>query len=79
MGIYSNSSSVINYFILFAELRIINHGSKVIMLVCNDIDKLNQTFTNLFVFGIPIFAYILNLILLSTNNKGYVVIQIFML
>lgn len=48
LGIYSYTSSIVNYFVLFAMMGLNNYGTRSIALVRNDREKLNNTFSEIY-------------------------------
>ena len=52
IGVYTFTSSIVMYFVLFAMLGIGHHGNRVIASVRDDPDNLNKAFSNLVVLHI---------------------------
>ena len=64
VGVYSYTYSVAYYFLMIAMLGIGNHGNRSIAAVRDDREKLNKTFSSIYLlqittFSIAIFAYII--------------------
>lgn len=51
MGVYSYTFSIITYFKIFAALGIVQYGDRVIAKAKTDQQKLNRTFTSLFILS----------------------------
>nr|WP_027871922.1 flippase [[Eubacterium] cellulosolvens] len=51
MGVYSYTFSVITYFKIFAALGIVQYGNRAIAKAKNDQNRLNRTFTSLFILS----------------------------
>lgn len=49
LGIYSYTSSIAQYFVLFAMLGLNNYGTRAIAIVRDDNSKLNKTFSEIYV------------------------------
>lgn len=63
VGIQSYTFSIANYFVLFAMLGVNNHGNRSIAMVRDDKEKLDKTFTSIYL--IQVIMSILILILYS--------------
>lgn len=80
LGIYSYTYSIASYFVLFAMLGIANYGNRSIAMVRDDQNKLNRTFSGIFVVHsavslIVILFYVVYLVILVRENQIIAVIQ----
>ena len=81
LGIYSFSNSVAYYFVLVSMLGLKNYGNRTIASVRNDKEKLNETFSEIYVLHaifsvICIAAYFVYCLEISSDKK-YALIQTF--
>ena len=81
IGIQSYTYSIANYFVLFAMLGINNHGNRSIAMVKNNQEKLNKTFTSIYLIQavmsiIMIVFYIIYIIFFVKSYKIIFVIQL---
>ncbi len=80
LGIYSYTSSITTYFMLFAMLGVNNYGSRSIALVKNDRKKLSKVFTEIYVLQciltfIVTSIYVLYFFVANPKNPLIVIIQ----
>ncbi len=80
VGIYSYTYSIASYFVLFAKLGIQTYGNRVIAMVRDDRQKLNQTFSDLLavhlcVSVVVLFIYSGYILLGKVDHRGIAVIQ----
>ena len=81
VGVYSYTYSVAYYFLMIAMLGIGNHGNRSIAAVRDDREKLNKTFSSIYLlqittFSIAIFAYIIYYIVFVKDNRLIVLLQL---
>ena len=81
IGIQSYTYSIANYFVLFAMLGINNHGNRSIAMVKNNQEKLNKTFTSIYLIQavmsiIMIVFYIIYILFFVKSYKIIFVIQL---
>ncbi|GKU26918.1 oligosaccharide flippase family protein [Clostridium folliculivorans] len=73
MGRIAYSESIYNYFMIFASFGIYNYALRELSKIRDDKEKLNKTFTSLFLFGIithvTVFVIYLSYVLLNFNGK----------
>ena len=74
VGIQSYTYSIANYFVLFAMLGVNNHGNRSIAMVRNDQEKLNRTFTSIYLIQaimsiLMIIPYIIYIVFFAKNYK----------
>lgn len=84
VGIYSYSSSIANYFILFAMLGLVNYGNRTISQVRDNKQLLSQTFFNIYGLQlitslIMIFGYVFYINTFVTENRVIFYIQLFVI
>ena len=82
IGIYTYTQTIANFFLLFAMLGILTHGTRAIAAVRNDREALSRTFRELFVlkliFSLTMSAlYILFCILLTKSHTNIFLLQSF--
>ena len=81
VGIQSYTYSIANYFVLFAMLGVNNHGNRSIAMVRNDQEKLNRTFTSIYLIQaimsiLMIILYIIYIVFFAKNYKIIFIIQL---
>lgn len=81
VGVYSYTYSVAYYFLLVAMLGIGNHGNRSIAAVRDDKEKLNKTFSSIYLlqvitFSIAISAYIIYCIAFVKDNRLIAFLQL---
>lgn len=81
VGIYSYTSSVAQYFLLFAMLGISNHGNRCVAVVKADPDKLSNTFCSIYAIQLGTFIistvlYLVYILLFCGDNKRIATIQL---
>ncbi len=81
VGVYSYTYSVAYYFLLIAMLGIGNHGNRSVAAVRDDREKLNKTFSSIYLlqvmtFSIAILAYAFYLVLFVKDNRLIVLLQL---
>ncbi len=82
LGIFSYSSSVASYFVLFSMLGINNYGNRAIARTRDDDKKLSEVFSNITFLHILISIicctiYVCYIFILTGNNRMYAAIQSF--
>lgn len=80
IGIQSYTYSIANYFVLFAILGISNHGNRSIAMVRDNDEKLNRTFSSIYLVQfimsiIMIILYLLYSIFVVNDNRIIFIIQ----
>lgn len=80
VGIYSYTSSVAQYFLLFAMLGISQHGNRSIAAVKGDPNELSNTFCSIYAIQLGTFIvstvlYLAYILLIPVDNKLVVAIQ----
>lgn len=80
IGIQSYTYSIANYFVLFAILGISNHGNRSIAMVRDNDEKLNRTFSSIYLVQfimsiIMITLYLLYSIFVVNDNRIIFIIQ----
>lgn len=80
VGIQSYTYSIVNYFVLFSLLGINNHGNRSIAMVRDDREKLNRTFSSIYLVQlimsiIMIVLYLLYIMFIAKDNKIIFIIQ----
>ncbi|WP_313180559.1 flippase [Lacrimispora sp.] len=80
LGIYSYTYSIATYFVLIAMLGINNYSNRAIAMVRDDREKLNKTFSSIFLLHVVIslivlIFYIIYLVYVVKENKLYAAIQ----
>ena len=80
VGIQSYTYSIANYFVLFALLGINNHGNRSIAMIRDNKEKLNRTFSSIYLVQlimsvIMTVLYLLYIIFIAKDNKVIFVIQ----
>ena len=73
LGIYSYTSSIAQYFVLFALLGLNNYGTRAIAIVRDDFSKLNKTFSEIYAMQVvtgtlAVLFYCLYILLSSDAN-----------
>ena len=80
LGTYSYSYSVAFYFVLFSMLGLKNHGNREIAQKRDDVNSLNQTFSDLFAVHAIVSVFVLIVyviyVLMLKEDQIYAVIQI---
>ena len=81
VGIQSYTYSIANYFVLFAMLGVNNHGNRSIAMVRNDNEKLNRTFTSIYLIQaimsiLMIILYIIYIVFFIKSYKIIFIIQL---
>ena len=84
VGVYSYSSSIANYFVLFAMLGLVNYGSRTIAQVRDNKELLSQTFFNIYGLQlvtsfIMVIGYIVYINTFVTENRIIFYIQLLLL
>lgn len=73
LGVYSYTSSIAQYFVLFALLGLNNYGTRAIAIVRDDFSKLNKTFSEIYAMQVvtgtlAVLFYYLYIVLSSDAN-----------
>ncbi|MBS3200943.1 flippase [Turicibacter bilis] len=84
VGVYSYSSSIANYFVLFAMLGLVNYGNRTISQVRDNKQLLSQTFFNIYGLQlitslITIVGYVFYINTFVTENRVIFYIQLLLI
>lgn len=82
VGVYSYTRSVVVWFLVFADLGIVNYGNRAVARVRDDKENLSRTFSSLYALHVVLVlldmaAYLIYLRFFVTENRVIAWIQIF--
>ena len=81
IGIYTYTYSIAHYFVLFSLMGLANYGNRKIAQNKDDVKKLNETFSEIYLMQIgftviSLISYLSMVFLLNFENKNILIIQI---